>query len=112
MSDRTYRIAAARLREAYNLLGPFAGPCLICGNCPDRRHRVADAIAGALSAGEDPALVAEDYRGDASARNVYACLAVALAVREADPRLHKVTRARAAELDREVWADLTEARTT
>lgn len=38
------------------------GPCGICGTPGlDQRHRVVDAIAGGLAAGEDPETAAEEY---------------------------------------------------
>ena len=41
-------------------LGPYRGPCGICGG-PDARHRLADAIADRLRAGESAEAVALDY---------------------------------------------------
>ena len=41
---------------------PPIGPCGMCGTAGlDQRHRVVDAIAGRLAAGEDLEDVAEDY---------------------------------------------------
>lgn len=39
---------------------PYRGACGLCGG-PDARHRVLDAIADAVRAGEDPETVAEDH---------------------------------------------------
>jgi hypothetical protein len=39
---------------------PPCGPCGLCGG-PDARHRVLDAIASRLAAGEEVASVADDY---------------------------------------------------
>lgn len=41
---------------------PRVGPCGLCGTPGlDQRHRVVDAIAGRLDAGEGPEEVAGDY---------------------------------------------------
>ena len=39
---------------------PFRGPCGFCGS-PDARHRVTDAIWGAIKAGDPVKGVAYDY---------------------------------------------------
>ena len=101
MSARSYRVAASRYREALDLLGRFRGPCL-CGMHPDARHRQADVITGALLAGDTAEAVADDYLYDG---DVAAALEVAFACLATDPRLHRVTRRRAAGLDHAVWAD-------
>jgi len=42
---------------------PAVGPCGICGTPGlDQRHRVVDAIAGRIAAGEGETDVADDYR--------------------------------------------------
>ena len=46
--------------NSFDALEPFHGPCGICGG-PDARHRVVDAIASRLRAGESVESVAEDY---------------------------------------------------
>lgn len=46
--------------DLLDLVGPFRGPCGICGG-PDARHRMADAIAGCVRAGDSPESIAEDY---------------------------------------------------
>lgn len=103
MTARSYREAVARYREALDLLGPYRGPCGICSNHPDARHRQADAIAGALAGGDGPAQVAADYMDGPLAETV--ALMVAVAALAADRRLHGLTAGRAAGIDREVWAD-------
>jgi hypothetical protein len=40
---------------------PPLGPCGLCGSGLDQRHRMLDAIAGAVAAGEDEGVVADDY---------------------------------------------------
>lgn len=112
MSAESYRAAAVRLRTAYDLLYPYAGMCLLCGAYPDKRHRIGDAITSALLAGEDPVAVAEDYLAtDATEPSpmdpVLAVYRIALATVAADPRMHGLSRKRAALIDAEVWADLT-----
>ena len=109
MSADTYRAAVARLREVLDLLGPYRGPCGLCGQSADARHRVADAIAGALIAGDDPGAVADDYLpadrySPMEGREVV--LTVALVVTEADRRIHRMTARRALQIEREVYADL------
>jgi len=44
----------------YDLVGPFRGPCGLCGG-PDARHRMYDAINERVRAGEGEEDVAEDY---------------------------------------------------
>jgi hypothetical protein len=53
---------AAHADRALDEFFPLVGPCGLCGvpGLP-QRHRVVDAIAGRLAAGEDPGVVAEDY---------------------------------------------------
>ena len=53
---------AAHADPALDALWPHHGPCLICG-IPGlgARHRVLDAMAGMLAAGEDPEAVAEEF---------------------------------------------------
>lgn len=46
--------------ELLALIGPYRGPCGLCGD-PDARHRILDAVAELVRAGDDPAGVAEDY---------------------------------------------------
>lgn len=107
MSVSSYRDAAARLRAALDLLGRYRGPCGLCGH-PDARHRQADAIVEGLLAGDDVEEVADDYLSSDLGVLFRAELAyqVAFATLAADPRLHGLTRGRAAGIDREVWADL------
>lgn len=45
--------------EAAQLM-PYRGPCELCGH-PDARHRVADAIADRIAAGEPVDEVLADY---------------------------------------------------
>jgi len=41
---------------------PKIGPCLVCGQPGvDQRHRVLDAVAGSLAAGDDPATASEEF---------------------------------------------------
>lgn len=110
VSDDTYRAAAARLREALDVLGPYRGRCGCCGG-PDARHQVADAITGRLLAGEDTATVADDYGIGAGLDQGWRCAhawMLAAVVAEARPRRHTLTFGRAAGIDREVWADVLE----
>lgn len=44
--------AVLRLAESYDEIGPYNGPCGLCGG-PDQRHRVADAMTERWLAGED-----------------------------------------------------------
>lgn len=39
---------------------PFRGPCGLCGD-GDARHRVLDAIVDRFRAGDDEAMLADDY---------------------------------------------------
>jgi len=48
------------------LIGPYQGPCGICGG-PDARHRVADSIAEQVRAGDSPERVADDFGVDLAA---------------------------------------------
>jgi hypothetical protein len=57
------KLALALAAHADPALGeffPHRGPCGFCG-FPEARHRVIDAIAGMLEAGEDPDVVAEEH---------------------------------------------------
>lgn len=55
-------VLAAHADPALDAFFPRLGPCGICGVAGlDQRHRVVDAIAGRLAAGEDPGEVAADY---------------------------------------------------
>jgi hypothetical protein len=105
LSADSYRTAVERYRDALDFLGRYRGPCLCCSGHPDARHRQADAITGALLAGETPELTAEDYLPDGSAS---AALEVAFACLATDVRLHRITHRKAAALDREVWGNLVE----
>jgi hypothetical protein len=51
---------AAHADPALDALFPKVGPCGFCGLF-DQRHRVIDAMAGMLAAGEDPEVVAEEF---------------------------------------------------
>jgi hypothetical protein len=44
--------------DAFPELGPVT-PCAFCTHLP-QRHRVVDAVAGRLPAGEDPGVIADD----------------------------------------------------
>lgn len=99
MTAASYRAAARAYRDALSLLGAYRGKCFLCGH-PDQRHRVAEAMVGMLDAGEDPAVVIEEY---GSRLTVDDLLVLADAVRAAEPRVHKVSRRRALGYDREVW---------
>jgi hypothetical protein len=48
---------------------PEFGPATVCGLCSvlPQRHRIVDAIAGRLAAGEGPGALAEDYGLSATA---------------------------------------------
>lgn len=105
MSEASYREAAARYRRVLGLLGEFRGPCEACGH-PDARHEVAEAIAGAVVAGNGPLLVADNYLlrpwAEGAVRTVHE---VTIAVLAAHPLRHRMTSGRAAGIDREVWAE-------
>lgn len=106
MNAGTYRDAARHLRATLDLIGPYRCGCGLCGH-PDGRHRIADAITGRLLAGEDVGPVGADLLPDATGRDRdVVVLLVAVAVLAASPRRHGITRGKAAEVDREVWADL------
>lgn len=49
---------SASIRAALALFGPPAGPCVFCG-LPDKRHRLLEAVAENVRAGESVAFVAE-----------------------------------------------------
>lgn len=102
MSATTYRKAVARYRDALDLIGPYRGPCGLCG-WVDARHRSADALSGAILAGETAEEAADEYLAIGVPARVV--LEVTVAVLESDPRRHWLTRARADAIDREVWAD-------
>jgi len=52
-------VLAAHADPALDEFFPHHGPCLLCGTPGlGARHRVIDAIAGQLAAGEDPEVVA------------------------------------------------------
>lgn len=78
------RIKAARLAMAVQAHAdpaldpwfPRAGPCGLCG-VPGllSRHRVVDAIAGRLAAGEEPEDLAGDYRVSVDAARAVAAWA-------------------------------------
>lgn len=55
------------MNDPYDLVGPPAGPCALCGGA-DKRHRVFDAVADYLKAGGDPDQIADEY--DLPAPNV------------------------------------------
>lgn len=115
MSEKSYRAALERLKAAYDLLGPFAGTCGICGNCLDRRHRWADPIVW---------LVASDPLGDGvdeavsehlshlgaveGCETAWRVTVAALAV-EVERRKTRLTFERAFEIEREVWEATREA---
>lgn len=50
----------ADVRAALALFGPPAGPCAFCG-LPDKRHRLLEAVAENVRAGDSIEAVAEDY---------------------------------------------------
>jgi hypothetical protein len=54
------RQLTAHADAALDALFPKVGPCGFCGLF-DQRHRVIDAMAGMLAAGEDPEVVAEEF---------------------------------------------------
>jgi uncharacterized protein (DUF433 family) len=55
-------VVVAHSDPALDAYFPRLGPCGLCGTPDlDQRHRVVDAIAGRLAAGEDPVEVAADY---------------------------------------------------
>lgn len=101
MSADSYRDAARRLRHHLTLLGTVQSPCGMCGH-PDQRHRVAEAIAERVAAGEDAQAVWRDYKEGSG--QVHA-LELTVAVLAADRRRHGITLGRAAGIDREVWAE-------
>lgn len=56
------RAVAAGADAALDVFFPRLGPCGVCGvRGLDQRHRVVEAIAGMLAAGEDLDVVAEEY---------------------------------------------------
>lgn len=50
----------AEVRAVLRLFGPPAGPCAICG-LPDKRHRMLEAVAENVRAGDSVPFVAEAY---------------------------------------------------
>ena len=104
MSVRSYRAAVARYRVALDLLGPYRGPCGLCGGHPDARHRQGDAITGGLVGGDSTETVAGDYLPDDCRDAVRVALEVAVATLAADRRMHGLTAAKAAGIDQDVWA--------
>lgn len=50
----------ADVRAVLSAFGPPAGPCALCG-LPDKRHRILEAVAENVRAGDSPAFVAEAY---------------------------------------------------
>ena len=105
VSARTYLDAAGRFRDALDALGPYRGACGLCGH-PDARHRQADAITGGLLAGDDIETVVAEYLEPALVVGAEVAATVAFRTLAMDHRLHALTRGRAADLDREVWAEL------
>ena len=53
-------MSADATKSLIDLVGPFTGPCGLCGGT-DSRHRVADAIAEQVRAGDSPQSVADDF---------------------------------------------------
>jgi hypothetical protein len=103
VSRETLRASLVRYRETLDLLGPYAGPCLVCQAWPDRRHRQAEAIRDSLLAGETPEVAAEEYLREDQPYPVEAALEVAFAALAADRRLHRVTRDVELQIAREVY---------
>lgn len=55
-------VLAAHADPALDAVLPAGGPCGLCGTPGlTQRHRVVDAVAGALAAGDDAETLAEDY---------------------------------------------------
>ena len=46
-------------RDIFDLDHQYAGPCGMCG-ASDKRHRMYDAIAGRLKAGDSPSSIVND----------------------------------------------------
>lgn len=42
-------------------LRPLGSPCLVCGNDPEQRHRLWDAVVERWQAGESLGVIAADY---------------------------------------------------
>lgn len=61
------------IRAALALCGPAAGPCAFCG-LPDRRHRLLEAVAGSVRAGDSILFVANEYDLDPEA--IFAAVAL------------------------------------
>lgn len=93
-----------RLRETLDLLGPYRGTCGLCG-WVDARHRSADSISGGVLGGDSAEDVAADYLDDGRTDAARVVLEVTVAVLAADPVRHRLTRDKAAAIDREVWAE-------
>jgi hypothetical protein len=105
VSVDTYRAAAVRLRDGLSAVGSYAGPCECCGG-PDSRHRVADAITDRVIAGEAASSVAREFLSRPFVDPSFVVHELVIAVLAAHPGRHRMTRGRAAGIDREVWADL------
>jgi hypothetical protein len=103
VSVRSFRAAMARYRETMDLLGPYAGPCGVCGAWPDRRHRQAEALLGSLLAGEGADVAAYEYLREGHPDGERVALEVALACLATDPRLHGLTRGQAGRIAGEVY---------
>lgn len=56
------RALAAHADPALDAHFPMRNPCGLCGSGLPQRHRVVDAIAGALEAGDGPEDLAVDYQ--------------------------------------------------
>lgn len=52
--------AVRRLAASYDEIGPYNGPCGLCGG-PDQRHRVADSMTERWLAGDDFDDIAEEF---------------------------------------------------
>jgi hypothetical protein len=106
VSAASYRAAARRYRQALGLLGPFRGPCGLCGG-PDARHRVGDALAEQLGAGCVPEDVAVDFVSAAGPEAEVLVLRVAVAALavDLDRARSRLSRDAAAALDLQVWAE-------
>lgn len=105
VSVLSYRQAAVRLLAVLDRFGPR-----VDSSGSDRRLQRALVIAGAVLAGDAPETVAEDYlpEGISHSRAVRIVHEVTIAVLAVEPARHRLTRGRAAGIDREVWADATQ----
>ena len=110
MSASTYRAALVRLRDAYDLLYPYAGVCQICGHCPDKRHRLADAITDPCAAGVPADELSAEYLdpriGPMTGSDIVLRVTVAHLAAEVERLKSRITREQAAGIERDVWADL------